>query len=83
MSADIQALKSRRTVMFAINGVAALAAIAGIVGYFKFSLDWAFVVFVGALLVGFGAQIWFIAGLRSPKSSNVSSAGGTRAEKGV
>jgi hypothetical protein len=64
MSFDPTALKQRRTVMFSLNALALLAALAAIVGYFKFAQAWALAAFVGALLVGFGAQIWFIAGLR-------------------
>jgi hypothetical protein len=66
MSLDPVAMKKRRTVMFALNALAALAALAAVVGYFKFAQGWALVAFVAALLVGFGAQIWFIAGLRRP-----------------
>jgi membrane protein YdbS with pleckstrin-like domain len=64
MSLDPTALKKRRTVMFALNALALLAAFAAIVGYFKFAQPWALAAFVAALLMGFGAQIWFIAGLR-------------------
>jgi hypothetical protein len=61
---DLAALKKRRTVMMIVNVLAAVTALAGVVAYFKFAQDWALFVFVGALLVGFGAQVWFIAGLR-------------------
>jgi membrane protein YdbS with pleckstrin-like domain len=64
MSLDPTAMKKRRTVMFALNALALLAALAASVGYFKFAQPWALAAFVAALLVGFGAQIWFIAGLR-------------------
>ena len=64
MSLDTQALKKRRAVMFAVNALALLAALAASVGYFKVAQAWALAAFVAALLVGFGAQIWFIAGLR-------------------
>jgi membrane protein YdbS with pleckstrin-like domain len=66
MSFDPTAMKKRRTVMFALNALALLAALAAGVSYFKFAQAWALAAFVAALLVGFGAQIWFIAGLRRP-----------------
>ena len=66
MSADIEAMKKRRNIMLAMNAVAALAAVAAIVIYFHYGLVLAGVAFVAALLMGFGAQIWFIAGLRGP-----------------
>jgi hypothetical protein len=50
--------------MGVINVLAALTALAAVIGYFKFALAWALIVFAAALLVGFGTQIWFIAGLR-------------------
>ena len=63
---DIAAFKRRRNVMMTASALAATTALAAAVGYFKFELDWALGGFVAALLVGFGAQIWFIAGLRGP-----------------
>lgn len=63
---DVAALRRRRTVMMSVNVLSVLAALASIVGYFKYSQVWALAAFVAALLVGFGAQIWFIAGLRGP-----------------
>jgi hypothetical protein len=67
MTLDIAAVKRRRTVMLAINGLAVLGALAGAVGYFGYGQSWALPVFVAAMLAGFGAQIWFIAGLRGPR----------------
>jgi hypothetical protein len=66
MTLDVAVIKKRRAVMMVVNVAAALAALAALVGYFKFALDWALIVFVAALVVGFVAQIWFIAGLRGP-----------------
>jgi len=66
MSLDVAAFKKRRTIMMVVNVLAALTALTALVGYFKLALDWALIPFVGALLVGFAAQIWFIAGLRGP-----------------
>jgi hypothetical protein len=61
---DLKASRRRLALMGAINVVALIAAGAGLVGYFRFELTWALGAFVVAMLVGFGAQIWFIAGLR-------------------
>ncbi len=66
MSLDLATMKRRRTAMIAVNAIAALGALAGVVGYFQYGKPWALIVFVGALLLGFGAQIWFIVGLRGP-----------------
>ena len=67
MTLDVATFKRRRTTMVVANVLAAVGALAGALGYFQFAQDWALVVFVVALVVGFGAQIWFIAGLRGPR----------------
>jgi hypothetical protein len=64
VSVDIRAAKRRLAVMGVINVIAVLAAAASLVGYFRFNLTWALGAFVVAMLVGFGAQIWFIAALK-------------------
>ena len=64
MSFDPVALKRRRNLMLAVNGLAVVVAALGIAAYFHFAQAWGLPVFVAALLAGFGAQIWFIAGLR-------------------
>ena len=66
MTLDLATLKRRRTIMMVANTLAAVVALAAAIGYFRFELSWALAGFVVALLVGFGAQIWFIAGLRGP-----------------
>ncbi|TAJ73829.1 MAG: hypothetical protein EPO51_03035 [Phenylobacterium sp.] len=66
MTVDVAVIKKRRTVMMVVNVLAALTALAALVGYFKLALDWALIVFVAALAGGFATQIWFIAGLRGP-----------------
>jgi hypothetical protein len=66
MTMDVATIKKRRAVMMVVNVLAALTALAALVGYFKLALDWALIVFVAALVGGFAAQIWFIAGLRGP-----------------
>jgi hypothetical protein len=63
---DLQALKKRRTVMMIVNVAAALAALGSALLYIR-GETWAGAGFVVALLLGFGTQIWFIAGLRGGK----------------
>jgi hypothetical protein len=60
---DLKAAKRRLAVMGVVNALAVLAAAAALVGYFRYDLTWALGAFVVAMLVGFGAQIWFIAAL--------------------
>lgn len=66
MSLDPVVQKRRLAVMGAVDGVALLCALAAAVAYFKFGLAWGLAIFAAALVIGFGAQIWFIAGLRGP-----------------
>jgi len=66
MTLDLAQVKRRRTIMMVVNVLAALAALASIAAYFMLGLGWALIPFVVALVVGFAAQIWFIAGLRGP-----------------
>lgn len=54
--------KKRLTTMFAIDVVCFLLAGAAVVGYVGFKQGWLAPVFVGAIAVGLGAQIWFILG---------------------
>ena len=63
---DVAAVKRRRNIMMVVNVLAALAALASVAGYFMLGLGWALIPFVAALVVGFAAQIWFIAGLKGP-----------------
>jgi hypothetical protein len=64
VSLDVAAAKRRLLVMGVVNALSVVVALAAIVGFFKFGLDWALFVFAAALVAGFAAQIWFIAGLR-------------------
>ena len=66
MTLDVEVVKRRRKVMMVANVIAAVAALASIVAYFKLEQAWILGAFVLALLIGFGAQIWFIMGLRGP-----------------
>ena len=64
MTPELAAQKKRLTTMAVINVVCVVIALVSIVVHFQFALDLALAVFVVALLVGFGTQIWFIAGFR-------------------
>ncbi|MDO8913103.1 MAG: hypothetical protein Q8N10_13050 [Phenylobacterium sp.] len=59
---EAEVAKRRFTVMVAVSAASVFVAIAAIVCAFRFSQSWLLVVFGMALLIGFGAQIWFIAG---------------------
>ena len=83
MSFDAETLKKRRNMMLAINGLAVLIAAASAVGYFVYAQPLALAGFVAALAAGFGAQIWFIAGLRGPASSTNSPARDPHAGRGA
>ncbi len=64
LTPQLAAQKKRLTTMAIVNVVSVVIALAAIVFHFMYALDWALFVFGGALLVGFGTQIWFIAGFR-------------------
>jgi hypothetical protein len=83
MSLDLATAKRRSAIMMALSLLSGLAALAGVIGYFKFHQTWAMGAFLAAVIVGFGAQIWFIASLRRPKSSTIESARDTRVGKGA
>jgi len=54
--------KKRLTTMFTIDAVCFVLAGAAVVGYVAFDKGWLAPVFIGAIAVGLGAQIWFILG---------------------
>ena len=64
MTPELAAQKRRLTIMAVVNVLAAIVALGFVVAWAKFAVPWAFAAFIGAVLVGFGAQIWFIAGFR-------------------
>lgn len=64
MTPELSAQKKRLTIMAVANVVAVIVAMGFIVAWAKFDVAWAFGAFVAALVAGFGAQIWFIAGFR-------------------
>jgi hypothetical protein len=63
---DPTQLKKRRTVMLAVNLLAVLAALGAMALYLR-GEGWALAALVAALGVGFGFQLWFIAGVRGGK----------------
>ncbi|MBO9710975.1 MAG: hypothetical protein J7521_22460 [Caulobacter sp.] len=54
--------KKRLTAMFAIDAVCFVLAGVAVVGYVAFGQGWLAPVFIGAIAIGLGAQIWFILG---------------------
>ncbi len=64
---DIEAGKRRLMIMLGVSAVCALVAIGALVGALSFGQDWLLGVFAAGLVVGFGAQIWFIVGFGRAK----------------
>ncbi len=61
---DHVAVQKRRLMwMVGVDAVCVLVAAGAIIGDAGFHIGWLIWVFVAALLVGFGAQIWLVAGL--------------------
>jgi 1,4-dihydroxy-2-naphthoate octaprenyltransferase len=54
--------KKRLTTMFAIDVVCFVLAGAAVIGYVAAGIGWLAPVFIGAIALGLGAQIWFILG---------------------
>jgi 1,4-dihydroxy-2-naphthoate octaprenyltransferase len=54
--------KKRLTTMFAIDVVCFVLAGAAVIGYVAAGIGWLAPVFIGAIAIGLGAQIWFILG---------------------
>ena len=50
-------------VMVGVDALCVMIAVAALVGDLRFHLAWALPTFAAAVLIGFGAQIWFIVGL--------------------
>ena len=64
MTPELQTQKKRLIIMAVVNIAAAVLAMAFVVAWAEYGVGWAFGAFIAALLVGFAAQIWFIAGFR-------------------
>ena len=67
MSLDVERQKKRLRVMVGVVGASVLLALAAALGFFVTGQPWLLGAFVAAILIGFGAQLWLIAGLRRPK----------------
>lgn len=63
----MQAQKRRLTTMWAICAVCAVIAVAALYGAMRLGHEALWPVAIGALGVGFGAQIWFIVGVSRAK----------------
>jgi hypothetical protein len=61
---DVAQAKKRMMTMLAVDAVCVAVAVAAAVGSFAYGIDWLQWLFAAALLAGFGAQVWFIAGFR-------------------
>ena len=55
--------KQRFMIMVGIDALCVMAALAALVGDLRFHAPYALPTFATAIVVGFAAQIWFIAGL--------------------
>ncbi len=64
MSDALAALNRRRMIMFIAVALSGVVAVVSAYFAFRVGAAWGMPVFVMALLAGFGAQIWFVLGLR-------------------
>jgi hypothetical protein len=69
MTLDIETIKRRRNIMMGVCLVATLVAIAAMMLYLR-GETWAIAGFIVAVLAGFGAQMWFMAGVRGRKGDS-------------
>lgn len=65
---DLEIAKRRLKTMLTYSGGSALIAIVAMTAALRLHQDWLMGVFGLAVIVGFGAQIWFILGLRRTKT---------------
>jgi hypothetical protein len=63
----VQQGQRRVKIMGLVVAVAAVVAVPTAVGAFAYGHHWLAIPFGASLIAGFGAQIWFIAGLRAKK----------------
>lgn len=63
MTGALELNKKRMSAMLAIVAIAMFGALLGAYGAFGLKAVWGLPVFIGALVLGFGAQFWFIAGI--------------------
>ena len=60
---DVALQRRRFIIMVAIDAVCLLIGLIAVVGALNFHIGWLRWVFGAAVIVGFGAQVWLIAGL--------------------
>jgi hypothetical protein len=60
---DVARQRRRLMVMIVVDAVCLLTALAAIVGDLSFHIGWLIWVFGAAMIAGFGAQAWLVAGL--------------------
>ena len=74
MTADAALQKKRLTTMLAIDAVCFVLAGVAIYGAVSLGMVWAKPLFIAAIAVGLGAQVWFILGwMRATKGEGASS----------
>lgn len=61
---DVVRQRKRLMAMLAFDFLCVVVAIAAVVGYLGFHIAWLGAVFALAMLAGFAAQVWLVAGLR-------------------
>jgi hypothetical protein len=60
---DIARQRRRLMVMIAVDAVCVLIAAGAIIGYLSFHIAWMGGLFAAAVVTGFAAQFWLVAGL--------------------
>jgi uncharacterized protein YhdP len=69
MTGALELNKKRMSLMLVVVGVAMILALAGAYGAFAIRAAWGLPVFIAALVLGFGAQLWFIMGIVKGRGS--------------
>ena len=64
---DVPRERRRLITMVVVDGICFLIAFAAIVGDFGFHIGWMRWVFLGAVVAGFAAQGWLVAGMSGKK----------------
>ena len=60
---DVAAQKRRMIVAVAVDVVCVLVAAAALLGVFAYDISWLMAIFIGAIVIGFLAQVWLILGM--------------------
>ena len=61
---DVALQRRRLIAMLAFDGLCVVVAVAAAIGYLSFHVVWLGLVFAGAIVAGFAAQVWLMLGLR-------------------